>query len=199
MKWFNKLRIKSKDSFLRSNSKQESTSLKKGRDLYLSCKFNEALFHFDHSINSGFDIKILKLRARCLQKLNKHFLAIEDFDKLIEENPLEFSNYYRRAVSKNALFDLKGQIEDLQNCIYYYRKSKNAQSLILKNLEIDLITTGNYVEEVKNNIISIHNISYLEIKNLISECLIQIKRIRLQSRRFKSPAKGKIATKLILP
>lgn len=185
MKWFSELRVKFKAIFLKSNSTKEFASLKKGRELYLSNKFSDALLYLDNLINLGFDVKIFKLRARCLQKLNKHSQAIEDFDKLIENNPLEFSNYYRRAISKNATFDLQGQIEDLHTCIYYYKKSKNIESNILKNLETDLIDAGNYIEMVKNSITSIHNVHYFEIKNLINECLIQIKKIKLQNTRFK--------------
>lgn len=139
MKWFNNLEAKLKTIFFKSNTSQEVVNLKKGKKLYLSNKFSEALLYFDNSLNSRFDLKVFKLRAKCLQKLNKHSQAIEDFDKLIEENPLEFSNYYRRAISKNAVFDLRGQIEDLHNCIYYYKKSKNIERPILKNLETDLI------------------------------------------------------------
>lgn len=182
MKWFSGFIIKCKDIFFKSNSKQELVNLKKGKDLYLSNRFGEALSYFDDSINSGSDLKVFRLRAKCLQKLNKHSQAIEDIDKLIENNPLEFSNYYRRAISKNAIFDLRGQIEDLHNCIYYYKKNKNTESNILKNLETDLIDAGNYIEMVKSSITSIHNVPYFEIKNLVNECLHQIKKIRLQNK-----------------
>ncbi|KQB42611.1 hypothetical protein [Flavobacterium aquidurense] len=185
MKWFNDLGIKLKNIFFKSNSKQELINLKRGKELYLSNKFSEALLYFDHSVNSGFDLKVFKLRAKCLQKLNKHSQAIEDFDKLIEDNPLEFSNYYRRAISKNAIFDLKGQIEDLHTCIYYYKKNKNIENNILKNLETDLIDAGNYIEKIKNSVTSIHNVPYFEIKNLVNESLNQIKKIKLQNNKFK--------------
>jgi len=185
MKWFNNLEAKLKTVFFKSNSTQELVNLKKGKKLYLSNKFGEALLYFDNSLNSRFDLKVFKLRAKCLQKLNKHSQAIEDFDKLIEENPLEFSNYYRRAISKNAVFDLRGQIEDLHNCIYYYKKSKSPESTILKKLETDLIDAGNYIDMVKSSITSIHNVTYFEIKNLVNECLHQIKNIRLQKNQFR--------------
>ncbi|WP_337965425.1 hypothetical protein [uncultured Flavobacterium sp.] len=185
MKWFNNLEAKLKTTFFKSKSSQELIDLKKGKKLYLSNKFSEALLYFDNSLNSRFDLKVFKLRAKCLQKLNKHSRAIEDFDKLIEENPLEFSNYYRRAISKNAVFDLQGQIEDLHNCIYYYKKSKSIEKPILKNLETDLIDAGNYIDMVKSSITSIHNVTYFEIKNLVNECLHQIKSIRLQKNQFR--------------
>ncbi|MEO7976569.1 hypothetical protein [Flavobacterium sp.] len=185
MKWFKNLRIKFKSTSVSSNTKQEVLKLQRGKKLYLSNKFSEALLYFDNAIASGSDVTIFKLRARCLQKLNKHSEAIEDFDKLIEDNPLEFSNYYRRAISKKAISDLKGQIEDLTTCIYYYKKNKNLETTILQNLETDLIDAGHYIERMKNSIISIHNVPYVDIKILVNECLRQIKKIRLQNNKFK--------------
>lgn len=184
MKWFVNLGIQFKSKFFKQNPGQDAADLEKGKELYLSSRFNEALSYLDNAVNEGFNSTVYELRAKCFQKLNYHYKAIEDFDKVIEDNPLEFSYYYSRAVSKNAVCDISGQVEDLHNCIYYYKKNKNIESSILKKLETDLITAGNYVEGVKNTITSIHNVSYSEIKNLISECLIQIKRIRLRSRRF---------------
>lgn len=176
MKWFAYLGIQSKSKMLES-VEQCSVDLQKGKDFFLSNRFNEALYHLDIAVNSGFNSSVYELRAKCFQKLNYHYKAIDDLDKIIEDNPLEFSYYYSRAVSKNALSDISGQIEDLQNCIYYYKKNKNIENSILKNLETDLIATGNYVEEIKNTILSIHNVSYSEIKSLINDCLFQIKRI----------------------
>jgi tetratricopeptide (TPR) repeat protein len=186
MKWFVNLGIQFKSKFPEQNHEQETADLEKGKQLFLSSKFDEALYHLDNALNSGFNSTVYELRARCFQKLNYHYKAIEDFDKVIEDNPLEFSYYYNRAISKNAISDLSGQIEDLHNCIYYYKKNKNIENHILKNLETDLKIAGNYVEGVKNTIASIHNISYLEIKNLINDCLVQIKKIKPHTRRFKT-------------
>ncbi len=185
MKWFVNLGFHFKNKVSEQNLQQDSADLEKGKELYLSSQFSEALSYLDNALNSGFNSTVYELRAKCFQQLNYHYRAIDDFDKVIEDNPLEFSYYYSRAVSKNAVYDITGQIEDLQNCIYYYKKNKNIESSILKNLETDLIIAGNYVEDVKNTIASVHNISYHEIKNLINECLLQIKRIRLRARRFK--------------
>ncbi|MDQ6530523.1 hypothetical protein [Flavobacterium sp. LHD-85] len=186
MKWFVNLGILFKSKVSEQNLHLENIDLEKGKELYLSSRFNEALSYLDNAADSGFNSTVYELRAKCFQKLDYHYRAIEDFDKVIEDNPLEFSYYYSRAISKNAVADLSGQIEDLHNCIYYYRKNKNIENSILKNLETDLIIARNYVEGLKNSIASVHNISYPEIKNLIGECLIQIKKIRIQSRRFKT-------------
>lgn len=192
MKWFVNLGMQFKSKLSKSNPTQDLIDLKKGRQLYLASKFHDAILHLDVAVSSGFDISVYELRAKCFQKLDYHYKAIEDFDKVIEDNPLKFLNYYRRAISKNAVFDLQGQIEDLHNCIYYYKKSKNIKSNILKNLERDLLTAENYVDGIKSNITSIHNVSYVEIKNLISDCLIQIKRIKIRTRRFNSQRNRKI-------
>ncbi|WP_289661268.1 hypothetical protein [Flavobacterium panacagri] len=192
MKWFVNLGFSFKNKVSEQNIQQDAADLEKGKELYLSSQFSEALSYLDNAVNSGFNSTVYELRAKCFQKLNYHYKAIDDFDKVIEDNPLEFSYYYSRAVSKNAISDITGQIEDLQNCIYYYKKNKNIESRILKNLETDLITAGDYIESVKNTIASVPNNSYLEIKNLINECLLQIKRIRLKSRRFKTPKNEEI-------
>ncbi len=186
MKWFVNLGMQFKSKFSKPTPVQNLIDLEKGKQLYLASKFHDAVFYLDSAVNAGFDIAVYELRAKCFQKLNYHYKAIEDFDKVIEDNPSKFLNYYRRAISKNAILDLQGQIEDLHNCIYYYKKNKNTESPILKILERDLLTAEKYVEGIKNNIVSIHNVSYSEIKNLISECLIQIRRIKLRARRFKS-------------
>lgn len=192
MKWFNALAIKFKNIFSRSDPGEQLLNLKKAKKLYLSNQLSQALLYFDKAIGCGSDVSVFKLRARCLQKLNRHSKAIEDFDQLIEDNPLEFSNYYRRAISKKAIADLRGQIEDITACIYYYKKYKNPENSILKNIETDLIDAENYTERVKNSIISIHNVPYLEIKNLINESLRQIKKIRLEDNRFKKFKKNEM-------
>ena len=149
MKWFVNLGIQFKSKVSEQNPEQDTADLEKGKQLYLSSRFNEALSYLDNAVNAGFNSTVYELRARCFQKLNYHYKAIEDFDRVIEDNPLEFSYYYSRAVSKNAISDIGGQIEDLHNCIYYYKKNKNIESRILKNLETDLITAGDYIESVK--------------------------------------------------
>jgi|GEM_PF-1845279 len=192
MKWFLNLGLPFKSKALETSIKQDSIDLEKGTQLFLSNQFDEALFHLDNALNKGFNSGLYQLRAKCFQKLNFHYKAIEDFDKVIEDNPLEFSNYYSRAISKNAISDISGQVEDLQSCIYYYKKHKNIENSILKNLETELITTRKYVESVKSTIASLHNISYSEIKNLINESLLQIKKIRPRTRRLKTTKNSKI-------
>ncbi|WP_281233924.1 tetratricopeptide repeat protein [Flavobacterium gelatinilyticum] len=179
MKWFAELETKFKDAFFKTLPPQNLVNLQKGKELYLSSRFDEALLYLDNAVNSEYDPAAYELRAKCFQNLNYHSKAIEDFDKVIEENPLEFSYYYSRAVSKNAVSDLDGQIEDLQNCIHYYKKSKNIENAILKKLETDLITAGKYLENVRYNISLSPKTPYLEIKKLIRDCLSQIRHIRI--------------------
>ncbi len=187
MKWFVTLKTTFKDKFFKSNLKKSFVDLEKGKQLYSTSHFQEAIIHLDNVVNYEFDSTAYELRASCFQKLEHHYKAIEDFDKVIEFNPLEFSYYYHRAVSKKAVFDFTGQIEDLHNCIHYYKKNKNIEVGLLKIFETDLINAGNHIEKLKYNISSFHNNSYLEIKALLADCLYQIKKIRLKRNKIRTP------------
>ncbi|KRD10338.1 hypothetical protein ASE21_11545 [Flavobacterium sp. Root901] len=193
MKWFVTLQTKIKGRFFKSNLKE--VNLEKGKQLYLTSRFKEAILHLDNAANSEFDSTVYELRASCFQKLDYHYKAIEDFDKVIEFNPLEFSYYYSRAVSKKAVFDFTGQIEDLHNCIHYYKKNKNIEIGLLKTVETDLITAGNHIEKLKKNIGSFQNASYLEIKALLNDCLQQIKKIKPQTNKLRTAVR-QIKTKV---
>lgn len=185
MKWLLNLAIPFKSKVAEPSIEQNLIDLEKGKQLYTESRLDDALIYLNQALKSGFDISLCELRAKCFQELDSHYKAIEDFDKVIEENPLEFSHYYSRAVSKSAVFDVGGQIEDLHNFIYYYKKSKNIETNILKKLETDLITAKSHIEKVKTNMASIHNTGCLEIKNRINECLYQLKKIKLRSNNSK--------------
>lgn len=115
MKWFTNLQVKYKALCSKSNLNEGLENLGKGKKLYLSNQIQATLGHLDNTINLGFDTGAYEIRGNCFQKLNYH-------SKAIEIKPLEFSHYYSRAVSKKAIFDIRGQIEDLHNAIYYYKK-----------------------------------------------------------------------------
>ncbi|SHG31528.1 hypothetical protein [Flavobacterium defluvii] len=189
MKWFVTLKTRFKSRFSKSGLKESSVNLEKGKQLYLTSRFQEAIVHLNNAVNSEFDSTLYELRASCFQKLDYHYKAIEDFDKVIEFNPLEFSYYYSRAVSKKAIYDFTGQIEDLHNCIHYYKKNKNIEMGLLKTVENDLITASNHIERLKQNIHSFHNTSYLEIKSLIRDCLQQIKKIKPRNAKLRTTIK----------
>lgn len=182
MKWFANLRMKFNKNFVKSDPQQELVDLDKVKQLYLLERFNEALFYLDKAVISGFNSPVYELRAKCFQKLDFHYRAIDDLDKIIEDNPLEFSYYQIRAFSRNAIYDISGQIEDLHSCIYYYRKNDNIQGSVLEELETDLLSARNHIEKTKPDLATRSNSPYPAIKNLITESLGRIKKIRLATR-----------------
>jgi len=152
MKWFTNLQVKYKALSLKSNLNEGLGNLEKGKKMYLSNQIQAALDYLDHAINLGLDTGAYEIRANCFQKLDYHSKAIDDYDKAIEINPFEFSHYYSRAVSKKAIFDIPGQIEDLHNAIYYYKKHSIEENSLLKTFENDLLTAKTYIESLKQNI-----------------------------------------------
>jgi tetratricopeptide (TPR) repeat protein len=180
MKWFTNLKVKYKTTFSKSNLNEGQENLEKGKKLYLSNQIQAALSHLDQAINLGFDTDAYEIRGNCFQKLDYHYKAIDDYDKAIEINPLEFSYYYSRAISKKAILDINGQIEDLHNAIYYYKRNKNTENNLLKTFETDLLIAKTYIESLKQNINELQNTHYLQIKNLIRDSLLLIKKVKLK-------------------
>ncbi|MBF4516888.1 hypothetical protein IRZ71_11050 [Flavobacterium sp. ANB] len=195
MNWFINLTGKFKDKFSSSNATNEGLeNLEKGKRLYNSNQIQDALIYLDNAINLGFDNGAYEIRGNCFQKLDYHYKAIEDFDKAIEMNPLEFSYYYSRAVSKKAILDFTGQIEDLHNAIYYYKRNKSVENNFLKIFETDLLIAKTYIEGLKQNITDLHHTPYLEIKTLIRDSLHLIKKVKLKNVRPNFQHKADIKT-----
>jgi len=183
MKWFfNSILEGLKRRFSKSKSDEGFAHLEKGKQLYLSNKFQDALLYLDSAINLGFDNGVYIVRGNCLQKLDYHYNAIEDFDKAIEMNPLEFSIYYSRAISKKAILDFTGQIEDLHNAIHYYKKKLNIENHILKAFETDLLTAKMNIDGIRQNMYEARKIlPSIEIKALIKDSLHLIKKVKGRS------------------
>lgn len=83
-------------------------------------RIQAALDCFDEAIASGFengDGGIYGLRGSCLQVLNFHLDAIDDFDKAIPIEPEDCNLYFMRSVSKGETGDLRGRVADLQVAI----------------------------------------------------------------------------------
>ena len=187
MKWFNNLtleKIRGKFSKSITNS-EESVHFEKGKELYAANQFQEAIIHLENAISSGSYHEAYKLKANCLQKMDYHYNAIEDFDKAIEANPLDFSSYYSRAVSKKAIFDFTGQIEDLHNAIYYYKKNTILENSILRSFESDLLFAKMSIDGLTKNAAEIAKIPSLEIKSLITDSLHLIKQVKLKNAALK--------------
>lgn len=182
MKWFTNLKIKLKGKFSKSVTNQSAENFETAKMLITSHQYEEALVLLDSAIsgNSAND-DAYKLKGECFQKMNFHYNAIEDFDKAIETNPLEFSNYYSRALSKRAILDFTGQIEDLHNAIYYYNKSAVLKKSILKAFESDLLSAKMNIEMLAKNASEIAITPALEIKTHIKESLHLIREINLKN------------------
>lgn len=180
MKWFfNSVIADFKQRFLKSKSNEGQIHLEKGKQLYLSNQFQDALLYLDNAINLGFDNEVYAIRGNCLQKLDYHYNAIEDFDKAIETNPFEFSIYYSRALSKKAILDFTGQIEDLHNAIHYYKRNLNIENHILKAFETDLLTAKMNIDGIRQHMYEARKmLPSIEIKTLIKDSLHLIKKVK---------------------
>ena len=94
------------------------TALERGKDLYFQNKVQQALHYFDTAIESGFEgAEVYGMRGGCLQSLQFDLDAIDDFTKAIEFDPEDSNNYFMRSISKGAVGDLHGRIDDLNEAI----------------------------------------------------------------------------------
>jgi tetratricopeptide (TPR) repeat protein len=101
-------------------------SFERGKQHYLAggethsvaARIQNALDCFDYAIASGFeDGGIYGTRGSCLQLLDFHLDAIDDFNKAIPLEPEDSNLYYMRSVSKGATGDLHGRVADLKEAI----------------------------------------------------------------------------------
>jgi tetratricopeptide (TPR) repeat protein len=93
-------------------------AFKRGQDLYFQNEVQQALQYFDTAIDSGFEgADLYGMRGGCLQSLNFDLDAIDDFTKAIELDPEDSNNYFMRSISKGAVGDLHGRIDDLNEAI----------------------------------------------------------------------------------
>ena len=93
-------------------------SFERGQDLYFQNDVQQALRCFDTAIDSGFeDADAYGMRGECLQSLKFHLDAIDDFTKAIELDPEDSNTYFQRSISKGAVGDLHGCVDDLNEAI----------------------------------------------------------------------------------
>jgi tetratricopeptide (TPR) repeat protein len=99
-----------------------------GQKAFREKNMEEALEYFDQAIQGGFSREgIYGFRGSCLQTLDFHFDAIDDFNKGLSLDPIGDSNlYYMRSVSRRATGDNYGCIADLKEAI---RLSKGSDKL----------------------------------------------------------------------
>ncbi len=93
-------------------------AFERGKNLYFQNEILQALHNFDTAIDSGFEgADVYSMRGGCLQTLQYDLDAIDDFTKAIEFDPEDSNYYYMRSISKGAVGDLHGGIEDLKEAI----------------------------------------------------------------------------------
>lgn len=174
---------KIKQRFSKSVIDPGAENLEKGRNFFLCNRISEALPHLNKAIHLGFETDVYELRGNCLQKLECHMNAIDDYDMAIENDPLKFSVYYSRALSKKAVRDFTGHIEDLYSAIYYYKKSPRVENQTLKTFETDLLSAMRDIKHEMQNSDHPEKIPSSEIKSLIRDSLLLIKKVRLKTAR----------------
>ena len=93
-------------------------AFERGKDLYFQNEAQQALHYFDTAIDSGFEgADVYGMRGGCLQLLQFDLDAIDDFTKAIEFDSEDSNNYFMRSISKGAVGDLHGRIDDLNEAI----------------------------------------------------------------------------------
>ena len=91
-----------------------------GENHSVAGRIQDALDCFDKAIASGFEEGgIYGSRGSCLQILDFHLDAIDDFNKAIPLDPEDCNLYFMRSVSKGATGDLRGCVADLQEAIRF--------------------------------------------------------------------------------
>ncbi len=89
-----------------------------GKKHYAGGRTLEALGCFDSAIECGFEDAVLYgLRGCCLQTLEWHLDAIDNFSKAILLDSQDCNNYFQRAMSKTATGDSHGFLTDIQEAI----------------------------------------------------------------------------------
>src|SRR5262249_20484989 len=89
-----------------------------GKSHYLAHRDQEAVNCFDKAIECGLeDAELFETRGSCLQSLEWHLDAIDDFTRAISLEPDDCNLYFQRAISKTASGDQLGFEADIQQAI----------------------------------------------------------------------------------
>ncbi|MBC8872089.1 MAG: tetratricopeptide repeat protein [Planctomycetes bacterium] len=93
-------------------------ALERGKELYVRKQFQQALEQFDQAIESGLtEADVYGLRGSCLQMLDFHFDAIDDFTEALATETDNCNLYYSRSQSRGAIGDFRGEVADLHEAI----------------------------------------------------------------------------------
>lgn len=129
----------------------------RGKKYLLEEKWKDALYHLDKALELGYEKDdIYEMRGYCLQELKYHFDAIEDFNKAILFSPDNCHLYFNRALSKEAVFDYHGEIEDIEKAIELSKKDTSLN----KQYNKDAINNG-----YPNGLIGMYEIALLSAKS----------------------------------
>lgn len=85
-----------------------------GERLYFDKRYDEALEYLDESIKLGYeDPDLFFSRGACLQSLDFHLDAIDDFGKAIAIRDDDSNYYFMRSISRGCVGDLHERVSDL--------------------------------------------------------------------------------------
>ena len=99
-----------------SNLLEGSAAFNEGNEYFLSKDFEKALPYYDKAIQNNIE-EGYNQRAMCLQALNYHIDALDDFDNAIELSSQDCNIYYMRSLSRVQLGDNSGAISDMNKAI----------------------------------------------------------------------------------
>jgi tetratricopeptide (TPR) repeat protein len=89
-----------------------------GKKHFAKRRDQEAVDCFDTAVECGFeDAALFGLRGSCLQSLEWHIDAIDDFTKAISLETQDCNLYFQRAMSKSSIGDQQGFLADIQDAI----------------------------------------------------------------------------------
>jgi len=118
MNFFEKIRTFFKKPTTNNSWLEGYEAFNQGKAFFSQEEFQKALHCFDTAIDSGYEgADAYGLRGTCLQSLEFHLDAIDDFTKAIEFDPQDSNNYFQRSFSRAAIGDLHRRIDDLNEAI----------------------------------------------------------------------------------
>ena len=169
MNWFKNLfKPKKKATEIRVPKSLNGQQLfEKGMEAHISRQTETALNFFDLAIKHDYTKEVYGSRGQCLQELHYHYDAIHDFTLAIKESPKDCNFYYSRSISKAAILDYEGEIEDILKAIE------------LSNLDNELNNHFNDIAKERgyNNVREIFEFDLIHAKNNLEFKITSIERI----------------------
>lgn len=93
-------------------------AFKAGKKHFAEHRNQEAIECFDTAIECGFeDVTVFCLRGSCLQTLEWHLDAIDDFTMAISLEPQDCNLFFQRAMAKSSTGDQQGFLTDIEDAI----------------------------------------------------------------------------------